>query len=326
MLLGGGADPRARARYATTAREFQPIHRAAKWSARLVQRLVAAGASIDGDVAGYSTLLAAAGAGTALGVRMIPALVALGARETGGNQAMYDFALSPVEGAPPSDGEVAAALTALVSAGCSLTQPDADGDTPAENAAQKGNVPMSRALLSLSVVATTKSLAHAVAHPDTVRLLLAAGAPVGGLVRFSPGGDTVTPLMQAALESSLKSLQLLLAAGASVSRVNSRGFTALMSALQSKSTDATAVLGVVEALLAAGSLVIYRDLAGDTALHHLASHSHGQPWAAAVARLLLDSGADASVANKAGAKPAGCVPVSARGGELYGLLLAAGGA
>jgi Cu2+-exporting ATPase len=81
-------------------------------------------------------------------------------------------------------------------------------------AAEKGNAPVVRALLSLGVAATTKSLACAVAHPDTVRLLLAAGAPVGGLARLSPAGDTVTPLMQAAGISSLESVQLLLAAGA----------------------------------------------------------------------------------------------------------------
>ncbi len=55
---------------------------------RLVQRLVAAGASIDGDVAGFSTLCSAAVARTARGVRMIPALVALGACETHGNEVM----------------------------------------------------------------------------------------------------------------------------------------------------------------------------------------------------------------------------------------------
>ena len=138
-----------------------------------------AGAPIDGDVAGTSTLRSAAVARTAVGVRMIPALVALGARETHGGAVMRDFASSPVEGAPPSDGDVAAALTALVSVGCSLTQPNAAGDTPLDYAADRGNAPVVRTLLALGVAATAKSLACAVAHPSVVRLLLSAGRPWG---------------------------------------------------------------------------------------------------------------------------------------------------
>ena len=54
LLLDAGADPRAHARYVNTVIEFQPIPLAARWSARLVQRLVQAGAPIDGGVAGQS--------------------------------------------------------------------------------------------------------------------------------------------------------------------------------------------------------------------------------------------------------------------------------
>jgi ankyrin repeat protein len=257
---------------------------------------------------------------------MIPALVALGARVTGGNQAMLNIAFNPVEGAPPSDGEVAAALTALMSVGCSLTQPDADGMAPMDYAAWKGNAPVVRALLSLGIAATTTSLAHAVAHPDTVRLLLAAGAPVGGLVRLAAGDETVTPLMQAALESSLESVQLLLAAGASFLRRNESGYTALMLSVLSECVDAAAVLGVVEALLAAGAIIADRDDDGDTVFHILAKQSHGRPWAADAARLLLGGGAAGGRAvNNAGKTPAKCVPVGARAGELYRLLLEAAG-
>jgi ankyrin repeat protein len=72
-----------------------------------------------------------------------------------------------------------------------------------------------------------------------------------------------------------------------------------------KCGDAAPVLSVVEALLAAGSSVNSRDLAtGATALHHLAGYSHGQPWAADVARLLRDSGADGRIKNDDGATAA----------------------
>jgi len=71
----------------------------------------------------------------------------------------------------------------------------------------------------------------------------------------------------------------------------------------------------VEALLNAGSDVAARDRHGDTPLHVLALHCATKPWAAAVARLLLGSGADADATNKAGLKPAGCVPAAGEGGD-----------
>ena len=326
LLLGAGADPLARARYADSVDEFQPIHDAARWSAHLVQRLVQAGASTNGDVAGNSTLRSAAVARTAAGLCIIPALVALGARETLGGTVMHDFAATPVEGAPPSDGDVAAALTALMSAGCSLTQPDAHGMTPLDWAADKGNAPVVRALLALGITATAKSLAHATAHPGVVRLLLAAGAPVGALVTVAVGDENVTPLMQAALEAVPESMQQLLGAGASVDASNEQGRTALMYSVYTQNANAPAVLGVLDALLAAGADVAARDDEGNTPLHHLAMHSHAQPWAAATARLLLAGGADGRVKNNTGQMPAQAVPLTARGGELHRLLLAAEGA
>jgi hypothetical protein len=49
-----------------------------------------------------------------------------------------------------------------------------------------------------------------------------------------------------------------------------------------------------------------------------------KPWAVAVARLLLASGADASATNMQGKTPAQCAPAgAARDGELYALLLTA---
>jgi hypothetical protein len=332
LLLGAGANPRARARFpdsdeAELELDCQPIHEAARWSARLVQRLVQAGASIDGDDAGNSTLREAAVARTARGVRMIPALVALGARETLGNEAIQRFAFNPVAGAPPSDGDVAAALTALVSVGCSLTQPNAAG-SPLELAALSGNAPVVRALLALGVAATAQSLVDTVAnaHPGVARLLLAAGAPVDAQAFLSAEDNFLcTPLMAAAFGAALESVQLLLGAGASAGARNEHDMTALMLSLWSDSADASAVHGVVEALLAAGADVAARDYVGKTPLHHLATNSSCKPWAPAAARLLLAVGADGRVKNDAGATPAEAVSEAARGGELHRLLLAAEG-
>ena len=78
LLLEAGADPRA-IRRDNNGRDKQPIHAAAAWSVRLVQRLMAAGASVDGvgigDAVGNSTLRCAAASSTARSVRMLPALV-----------------------------------------------------------------------------------------------------------------------------------------------------------------------------------------------------------------------------------------------------------
>ena len=322
VLLGAGADPLVRAHAAE--KSWQPIHFAAMWSGRLVQRLVAAGASVNGDVAGNSTLVSAAAACDARSVRMIPALVALGAREAGVKQAMRTFARWPLEDGSSSDEEVRAALTALVSVGCSLTKKGADGWMPMDTAAHFGNAPVVTALLALGVGATTQSLAHGAAHPNIVRVLLAAGAPLGGLVRLAPGADTVTPLMAAAEASAVESVRLLLAAGASVDRCNERGHTAILYALHSMATDAATVPSVVQTLVAAGTSVAIRDrYTGNTPLHWLALHHAPQPWAAAVARLLLANGASGRLKNMWHDTPAGCVPTGARDGELYALLRAA---
>ncbi len=74
---------------------------------------------------------------------------------------------------------------------------------------------------------------------------------------------------------------------------------------------------------------------GNTPLHVLATDRATQPWAVAVAQLLLANGASGRLTNEAGQTPAGCVPDDeeededeedggdARDGELYALLLAA---
>jgi ankyrin repeat protein len=130
--------------------------------------------------------------------------------------------------------------------------------------------------------------------------------------------------MAAAQALALESVRLLLAAGASVHRTNEHGDTALMSALLSEATDATAVPRVVEELLDAGASVAARDCDGLTPLHQLAMTHATKPWAAAVARLLLANGASGRLTNEEGETPAECLPAgAARDGELYELLLEA---
>ena len=234
LLLGAGADLLACSRLGGL--DYQPLHFAAMWSARLAQRLVQAGASIDGDVADISTLHCAAGAGSARGVRMIPALVALGARETLGNGAMHIISVLPVKGAPASDEEVRAALTALVSAGCSLTEPNAGGFTPMDRAAQSGNAPVVRALLALGVDAnhrnqrglTTLDYAlhcPAADAPQVVAALLGAGADANAR---DANGDT--PLHHIAVSAidkpwAVDAARLMLGSGAKRRATNDAGMT-----------------------------------------------------------------------------------------------------
>jgi ankyrin repeat protein len=156
-----------------------------------------------------------------------------------------------------------------------------------------------------------------------VRLLLAAGAPVGALATLAAGVASVAPLMHAAWRAVPESVQLLLGVGAGVNACNEQGRTALMYSVCSPSTNTAAVLGVVEALLAAGAAVNARDMAGNAPLHHLTICSHDKPWAAAAARLLLASGADGRINNGNGQTPAQALPATARNGELHRLLLSA---
>ena len=222
LLLANGADPLAPRFVPAIGHVDHAIHFAAQWSLRLVQRLVKAGASIDGDVEDNSTLLAAAGAGTAQGARMILRLVALGACETLGNQAMIRFASCPAKGDQMTDEEVVAALNTLESVGCSLTEPALDIGTPLDWAAVRANAPVVRALLSLGAPATSSSLVWGAKHVEMVRMLLAAGA----LPQKAAGLDR-TPLVAAALESALESAEALLAAGADVNERDDDGWTVL---------------------------------------------------------------------------------------------------
>jgi hypothetical protein len=343
LLLGAGADPLAISA-PLYSRRCQPIHIAAKWSVLIVQRLVAAGVpiigelddSVEGRRDGNSTLLAAAHAPTTTGLRMIPALVSLGARELARENAHNDGSVHEfVSGAsfmraraPWSTDEARVALAALASAGCSLTaQQEGDGQTPMETAAQRGNLPFVEALLAEAVAATTLSLALGMTWPGIVRVLLAAGVPPCGLVQWIGGGSNRTALMfAAAMTGPLESVHLLLGAsvGNGVNRRDQDGKTALMHAMETESFESAAVLGVVGALLDAGADVMDRDMCGNTPLHVLAYRGYYKPWAGDVARLLLASGADATTTNKAGKTPAQCMGAGvARDGGLRALLLQA---
>jgi len=256
LLLANGADPLAPCRNTTTWAVNHAIHFAAQWSVRLVQRLVRAGASIDG-------------------------------------------------------------------------KPDGDRwTTPLYLAAGKGNAPVVRALLSLGAPATSSSLVHGVKHPEVVRALLAAGAPVNALAHHQLAND-LSPLMAAAYECAFESVEVLLAAGASVDlrsvgRNPGSGLTALIFSIYGESFDSR----VVEALFLAGADANEKENDGGfTALHLLAILKARKPWAASAARLLLQRGADARIVDQRFCNtPAQWVSKEEHGGELHQLLLEAAAA
>lgn len=124
--------------------------------------------------------------------------------------------------------------------------------------------------------------------PDMVRALLAAGAKPD---IASDGGWT--PLMMAAARGDLTSVSLLIGAGAPVDAQDNWGETALIKAVRSGSPDK------VRALINAKAPIGAADADGNTALHIAAA----QPAPAEVVSLLLEAGAAADIANKAGVTP-----------------------
>ena len=319
-----------------------------------MQRLVAAGAPIDGDVAGHSTLWAAADAGTVAGARTIPALVALGARNDDMGDALVAHFIQELaykerelpsedpgdwffvrlltyqERELPSEEAARAALAALESAGCSLVafeQYDDYQRTPMDWAASFHNLPVVRALLALGVAATTTSLAYAVVHHsvDIVRVLLDAGAPPREPVCVD-GADydnddcAYSPLVHAVHQHALESVPLLRDAGVDLDECGDDGGTALMLACDFYYNPD---LRMVVALLAAGADVAACDVGGNTALHWLArSYAPKTPSAVHIARLLLDCGADATAVNGEGETPVDCVRAAGGGAsKLHALLL-----
>ena len=164
-----------------------------------------------------------------------------------------------------------------------------------------------------------------------IDILLAAGAnPNAQLKLFPPyrslrmdrGADAIldigtTPLLRAARGADLAAIERLLAHGALVDLPQMTGITPLMAAVgagasaidtRGKFRTELDALAAAEALLAGGAGIDARDERGRTALHYAAAVGYSD-----VAKLLVERGADLTVADADGV-----TPVDAAQGKLRG--------
>jgi len=157
----------------------------------------------------------------------------------------------------------AATVRALIEVGADPNRPNEDGQSPLFRAAETASPEVIKALLDAGATVARSSpysrtpLHVAAMHGrhEVVQFLTQAGADV-----TSQGGGR-TPLMEAAdyaREGGTETIRALLAAGAPIEEVNSKGHTALMYAVKG-SNEVT-----LTALLAEGARVDVKDPEGQT--------------------------------------------------------------
>jgi ankyrin repeat protein len=174
---------------------------------------------------------------------------------------------------------------------------------------------------------------------EMIDILLAAGAnPNAQLKLFPPyrslrmdrGADSIldigaTPLLRAARGADLAAIERLVAAGALLDLPQREGITPLMAAVGAgaRPTDTRGkfrteleALATADALLEAGAAIDVGDARGRTALHYAAAAGYTD-----VAKLLVERGADLTVADHEG-----LTPLDAANGKISGRGRGAGAA
>jgi ankyrin repeat protein len=124
---------------------------------------------------------------------------------------------------------------ALLQAGTPANVYDADGESALALAAERGNSSAVRALLRAGANFETRlpggdfpmHRAAMYGRGNVIDMLVAEGADVNAVIRSDVRRDGWTPLMVAAAEGQLASVERLLIAGAQVDARNTRGRTAL---------------------------------------------------------------------------------------------------
>ena len=163
-------------------------------------------------------------------------------------------------------GSAADAVSALIRAGASVHAADVDGFTPLMRAAASGEVRAAAHLLRSGALPNQETLPHANSltalmladNADMASLLIAHGASVNLLTRW-------TPLMTAASHGRTDVISVLLAHGANIHATNAFGEDALINASIYSNGSAA-----VPALLRAGASPTRADSHGNTALMYAA--------------------------------------------------------
>jgi cytohesin len=156
----------------------------------------------------------------------------------------------------------------LLQTGASANARDADGFTALSVAAERGNLDALRAMLKAgadvgAMLPIGESAIHRAAlfgHGDAIDVLIAGGADPDTRILSTERRDGWTPLMVAAAESQVQSVQHLLAAGAYPDARNRHGRTALLLAAWYGSGE------IVAKLVAAGANPDAADAVGLTPL------------------------------------------------------------
>lgn len=164
------------------------------------------------------------------------------------------------------------AVTALLEQDAALLEVrDSRGNTPLLAAAQMNSVPLVKLLLASGAAPSAMNYKHrdilntavSVSNPEIARLALQAGADPTQVTSVYEGSALIYATHQAELEI----MQLLIAAGAPLDRVNNLGWTALLEAviLGDGGED---YVSAVRLLLAAGADRNIADKKGKTPLDH----------------------------------------------------------
>ena len=154
---------------------------------------------------------------------------------------------------------------------------DSRGNTPLLAAAQINSVPLVKLLLASGAAPSAMNYKHrdilniavSVSNPEIARLALQAGADPTQITSVYEGSALIYATHQAELEI----MQLLIAAGAPLDRVNNLGWTALLEAVI-LGDGGEAYVRAVRVLLAAGADRNIADKKGKTPLDHARDKSY----------------------------------------------------